>query len=360
MKIGIFGLPLVGKTTIFSLLTNKPYDGTYKSEAEERIAIVKDERVDELAQMYKPRKTTYATLNFIDIPSYNPSSDRREKNRILQMIQNVDAIVLVVRAFENESIPWPETGETPLKQLDLLKTEMIIRDLEVIENKILRFSQQSKKKKLASEDVSQMDLLNKVKKFLENNEFASKANLNDSEKKLISPFSLFTLKPLILVVNIDENQLRSNDYLEKDGLMKTCREENFAYIEICGKIEADLVEIEDEEEKKLFMEEFGIERPGIDKLSKIVYDHLGLITFFTVGEDEVRAWTINKGITMKKAAGKIHSDLERGFIKAEVMNYQDLIKFGSESEVKRQGGWRLAGRDEIVKDGDILTIRANV
>jgi hypothetical protein len=359
MKIGIFGLPLTGKTTIFSLLTNKPYDNSYKNEAEERVAVVRDERVDKLTRLYKPKKTVYATLNFIDIPSYDPQADRKEKNRILQTIQNVDALILVVRAFKNPSIPWPERAETPLKQLDLLRTEMIVRDLEIIENKLERLEEQSRKKKLTSEEKALIALLNKLKETLENNEFIAKTELSELEKKLVSPFAFFTLKPVVVVVNIDEEQMKSNDYPMKKDLIEICQRENFAYMEICGKIEVDLVEIESTDEKELFMKEFGIEKSGIDRLSKVVYDHVGLITFFTVGEDEVRAWTITKGTTMKKAAGKIHSDLERGFIKAEVMNYADLIRFGNETEVKKNGLWRLAGKDEIVKDGDILTIRAN-
>ncbi|GAB6189891.1 redox-regulated ATPase YchF [Marinitoga arctica] len=358
MKIGILGLPLTGKTTIFSLLTNKPYDGSYKQEAEERVANVMDERIEKLAKMYNPKKTVRATLNFIDIPSYNTSADRKEKNRILQMIQTVDSIILVIRAFENGSVPFPEGAESPIDQLETLKTEMIIRDLEVVENRLNRLIEQNKKKKPTKEEERQVKILEEIKPVLEDGKFASKIELNDEDKKLISSLALFTLKPIIVVVNVDENQLINYDYPNKKDLIQICEEENFAYIEISGKIEADLIELEPDE-KEEFMKELGIERPGIARLSKVVYDHLGLITFFTVGEDEVRAWTINKGTTMKKAAGKIHSDLEKGFVKAEVMHYEDLIKLGSEEEVKKAGLWRLAGKEEIVKDGDILTIRAN-
>ncbi|KAF2956997.1 redox-regulated ATPase YchF [Marinitoga sp. 38H-ov] len=358
MKIGILGLPLTGKTTIFSLLTNKPYDGSYKQDAEERVANVMDERLEKLTAMYNPKKTVHATLNFIDIPSYNTSADRKEKNRILQMIQTVDAIILVIRAFKNDSVPLPEGNELPVDQLDTLKTEMIIRDLEVVENRLARLIEQNKKKKPTKEDERQVKILEEIKPILEDGKFASKIELNEEDKKLISSLALFTLKPIITVVNIDDEQLLNSEYPGKDELINTCKEENFAYIEICGKTEADLIELEDDE-KEEFMKELGIERSGIERLSKVVYDHLGLITFFTVGEDEVRAWTINKGITMKKAAGKIHSDLEKGFVKAEVMHYDDLIRLGSEEEVKKAGLWRLAGKEEIVKDGDILTIRAN-
>ncbi|KLO25135.1 redox-regulated ATPase YchF [Marinitoga sp. 1155] len=358
MKIGILGLPLTGKTTIFSLLTNKPYDGSYKKDAEERVANVRDERIEKLAEMYNPKKTVYATLNFIDIPSYNPAADRKEKNRILQMIQTVDAIILVVRAFENDSVPFPEGAESPVDQLDTLKTEMIIRDLEVVENRLSRLIEQNKKKKPTKEEERQVKILEEIKPILEDGKFASKIELSDEDKKLISSLALFTLKPIIVVVNVDEDQLMEEEYPEKEELVNACKDENFAYIEICGKTEADLVELDDDEREE-FMKELGIERPGIDRLSKIVYDHLGLITFFTVGEDEVRAWTINQGTTMKKAAGKIHTDLEKGFVKAEVMHYEDLINLGSEDEVKKAGLWRLAGKEEIVKDGEILTIRAN-
>lgn len=170
--------------------------------------------------------------------------------------------------------------------------------------------------------------------------------------------SLFTLKPIITVVNIDENQHDSDDYSQKEELISTCKDNNFAYIDISGKIESDLVEL-DEDERKMFMEELNIERPGISRLSKVVYDHIGLISYFTVGKDEVRAWTIKKGTNMKKAAGAIHSALEKGFIKAEVIKYEDLIVAGNDEEARKQGLSRLAGKDEIVEDGNIMEIRAN-
>ncbi|BBE31607.1 ribosome-binding ATPase YchF [Tepiditoga spiralis] len=357
MKIGIFGLPMTGKTTIFSLLTNTPYDGSFKMEAEEKNALIKDPRITKLSKMFNPKKTTYTTLNFVDIPSFDASADKKEKIKILQMIQGVDALLFIIRSFKNENVPFPDKSETVQQQLETLRSELLLRDLEVVENKLERIELQKKKKKPTADDIKEEKILNIVKEELENENFSSKIDLSDDDKKIISSLSLFTLKPIIVVANVDEEQF-SRGYEGKNDIVNECKNQDFAYIEISGKIESDLIEL-DEDEKEIFMEEIGIDSPGIDRLSKIVYDHIGLISFFTVGTDEVRAWTINKGYTMKKAAGRIHSALEKNFIKAECMKYEDLIRLGTEEEVKKAGLWKLAGKDEIVEDGDILAIRAN-
>ncbi|UYP00306.1 YchF family ATPase [Oceanotoga sp. DSM 15011] len=358
MKIGIFGLPMSGKTTIFSLLTDTPYDGSYKVNSEEKRAFIRDERIEKLSEIYQPKKTTYAELDFVDIPSFDSSSDQKEKSRILQMIQNVDSMILVIRAFENDEVPYPDNNETPLKQLNTLIAELIIRDIEVVENRLARLEISIKKNKASKDEIKENEILEGIKNLLMEEKFASNYELNEEEKKLISSLSLFTLKPIITVVNIDENQHDSDDYSQKEELISTCKDNNFAYIDISGKIESDLVEL-DEDERKMFMEELNIERPGISRLSKVVYDHIGLISYFTVGKDEVRAWTIKKGTNMKKAAGAIHSALEKGFIKAEVIKYEDLIVAGNDEEARKQGLSRLAGKDEIVEDGNIMEIRAN-
>lgn len=358
MKIGILGLKSTGKSTVFSLLTDSVFDGSYKTDAVEKTAKVKDERIDFFSGMYLPKKTTYATLNFIDIPGFDSKSDQKEKTRILQMIQAVDSIILVVRAFESTVIPWPEDNDTTLKQLETLRTELVIRDMEVVENRLERLQADKKKKKLTPETEKEEALLERIKQELDNGDFSSKLSINDDEKKLISSLALLTLKPIIVLLNIDEEQLKNASYKGREDILTDCEKQNFAYLELCGRIESDLVELSPEE-KEVFMTELGIKKPGIDTLSKIVYDHIGLISFFTVGQDEVRAWTIEKNTSMKKAAGKIHSDLEKGFVKAEVMKSKDLIEYKSEEVLKSKGLWKLAGKDEIVQDGDILNIRAN-
>lgn len=358
MKIGIFGLPMTGKTTIFSLLTNTVYDGVFKTESTEKTANVIDPRITKFSKMYNPKKTTYATLDFVDIPSFDFTADKKEKSRILQMIQTVDALLLIVRSFENSDIPFPLGAETPVEQLETLRTELIIRDLEVVESRLERIDLQKKKKKPTADEIKEEEILKNIKTELENGNFASKLGYSEEDLRLISSLSLFTLKPSIVVINTDEEQFKSDNYPQKENIIKEAETQNFAYIEINGKIESDLTELS-EEEKLMFMEELGIEHTGIERLSKIVYDHVGLIAFFTVGTDEVRAWTINKNTTMKRAAGKIHSALEKSFVKAEMMKSKDLIELGSEEEVKKAGLWKLAGKDEIVEDGDVLNIRAN-
>ncbi|PNR96640.1 DUF933 domain-containing protein [Petrotoga sp. 9PWA.NaAc.5.4] len=359
MEIGLFGLPLTGKTTIFSLLTNTKIEDGFKREAIKRTAQIKDKRLETLSKMYNPERTIYATLEFIDIPSYDHTGDSKEKTRILQMIQNVDALLLVIRAFNNDSVPWPQGAEDAIKQLKILETELMIRDLQVIENRLERLENQKKKTKISSLEEKEEEILKKIRENLENEIFVSKIELNEEDKKLIGSMALFTLKPIIVCVNVDDEQFGNKRYPFKEKVLEECQNQNFAYIEIDGKIEVEINEFEDPQEKKMFMEELSIDEPGIERLAKIVYNHVGLISFFTVGKDEVRAWTIKKGTTMKEAAGKIHSDFEKNFIRAEVMKYEDLINYGSEEKVKEHGLWKLAGKDEIVEDGEILNIRAN-
>ncbi len=358
MKIGIFGLPLTGKTTVFSLLTNTQYDGSFKTNVEERVAKVIDSRIEKLSKMYDPKKTIFATLNFLDIPSYDTEADKKEKTKIFQMLQTVDALILTVRTFNNGSVPFPMGAQSALKQLEKQETEFIFRDLEVIENRLERLDAQKKKKKITKDEEREEQLIMMIKEHLENEEFASKAELSEEDKKIIGSLSLFTLKPIIVLANLDEDQLQSNTFEYKEELIKKCENQNFGYIQLSGKIESDLVEL-DADEKEMFMTDYNIDEPGINKLAKAVYSNMGLLSFFTVGKDEVRAWTIKKGFNMKKAAGAIHSDLERGFIKAEMIKYEDLMRLGSEEEVKKAGLWKLAGKEDLVEDGDILHIRAN-
>ena len=359
MKIGIFGLPLTGKTTIFSLLTGIPYDNSFKSEAEERVAKINDERLETLANFCNPQRIVHATLDFVDIPSFDMAADKKEKNKIFQMIQNVDALLLVIRAFRNDLVPFPIGAETPEQQLEALRTELIIRDLEVVENRLIRLKEQKKKKKTTPEEEREEILLTSIQKELEEGNFASRLQLSTDDKKILGSLACFTLKPIITVVNVDDEHVLEDEFPGKLSIFNECTKQNFAFLTISGKIESELVELS-EEEKREFMEELGIQKPGIERLAQVVFDHIGYISFFTIGKDEVRSWTIERGATMKQAAAKIHTDFARGFIKAEVMKYTDLIRLGSEEKVKQAGLWKLAGKDEIVEDADIITIRASL
>ncbi|HHT11109.1 MAG: DUF933 domain-containing protein [Atribacterota bacterium] len=359
MKIGMFGLPLTGKTTIFSLLAGIPFDGSFKTEADEKISRIKDERLDTLAKIYNPLRVVYATLDFVDIPSFDMTADKKEKNKIFQMIQNVDALLLVIRAFRNDQVPFPLGNETPRQQLEALRTELIIRDMEVVENRILRLQEQKRKKKPTPEEEREEVLLGLIQKELEDGNFASRLQLTNEDKKVLGSLACFTLKPIITVVNVDDEQLLADDFPGKQLILDECTKQNFAYLIISGKIESELVEL-DEEARKEFMAELGIQKAGIQRLAQVVFDHIGYISFFTVGKDEVRSWTIERGATMKTAAAKIHTDLARGFIKAEVMKFSDLIRLETEEKVKQAGLWKLAGKDENVEDADIITIRSSL
>ncbi|WP_228288200.1 DUF933 domain-containing protein [Thermosipho ferrireducens] len=267
--------------------------------------------------------------------------------------------MLVLRAFENESVPYPEKGDTPFSQLKLTLDEFIFRDLEVVTNRIEKL--ENAKRKLDNKEENELKILKIMREILENEKFLSqhREEFSEDQIKLVSSFSLVTLKPIVVAVNLDENQFTNDNYPSKDDVLKLCKNYNFAYLQLCGQLEKEISELP-EEERLEFLKELGIEETGIERLSKTMYNQLGLISFFTVGKDEVRAWTLRKGSSAVDAAGVIHTDLARGFIKAEIMKYEDLVKFGSEKEVKEKGLMKLVGKDYIVQDGDIITVRFNV
>ena len=358
MEIGIFGLPLSGKSTLFTLLTGVEPHSSHKNEAHTAVAKVHDRRVDELSKIFNPKKTVYATVSFTDIPGYDLSANQKEKNRILQFIQNSEAVLAVVRAFKDPSVPWPTEAYTPVKQLETIETELFVRDMEVVENRLVRLEEAKKKRKLSSEEERETELLHIIEKGFEDNSFASQLEFSEEDMKLLGSLSLFTAKPIIVAINIDEEQLSTGNYPEREALVQRIEQNGFAHIELSGKIEAELVELS-EEDRELFMEELGISESGIERLSGVVYQHMGLISFLTVGEDEVRAWTIKKNTPAKEAAGKIHTDLERSFIRAEVIPYEEFMTIGSMQEAKAKGLVKVVGKEEIVKDGDIFHVRAN-
>lgn len=358
MEIGIFGLPLSGKSTLFSLLTGVEPHATHKNEASTAVAKVYDNRVEELSKIFNPKKTIYATVTFVDIPGYDLSSGQKEKSRILQFIQNSDAIVAVVRAFKEASVPWPAGASSPSKQLETIETELLVRDMEVVENRISRLDEARKKRKLSKEEERELELLGEIEKGFEENRFVSVMSFSEEDLKLLGSLALFTAKPIIVAVNVDEDQFTSKEYPEKTAITARVAESGFAYIEISGKIEVELNELP-EEDRGMFMEELGISESGIQRLSRVAYEHLGLISFLTVGEDEVRAWTIRKDTPAKAAAGKIHTDLEKNFIRAEVIPYEEFMTVKSMHEAKNKGLIKLVGKEEIVRDGDIFHVRAN-
>jgi ribosome-binding ATPase len=352
MKIGLIGLAASGKTTLFSLLTESGGDAAARMEAHIGMARVPDGRIDFLSAMYKPRKTIYAQIEFTDIPGFAPGSGG---HHFLNAARNVDALVQVVRAFANPLVPHPADTIDPGRDLDLLHSELLLADLEIVEKRIERLVSGKQKQT----DQNELDLLRQCQEILEGEGRLDSMALDDTQAELVSGYAFLTLKPLLVVVNLDEEQWRSGDYPGKEKLEKYSAGQSVPLVPVCAKTEMEISTLPPEERAE-FMTDLGISETGIDRLARATYEHLKLISFFTVGEDEVRAWTIDQGTSAKRAAGKIHSDIERGFIRAEVVKYGDLHELGAMTKVKEKGLFRLEGKEYVMQDGDIVNFRFNV
>jgi hypothetical protein len=357
MKIGIVGMPLTGKTTLFNLLTGQHKEtSAYSSKGTKNIGIatVCDQRIEYLSSLYHPKKTTYAAIEFVDIGGISPELPTKEKVEIFSLIQDAEALLFVIRLFEDPAI----AGEKdPIVQVENLRYELLLRDLEIVENRLVRLKKS--KKELIHDELIEEEVLEKCDQYLNDDKFLSSFEFTEDEIKRISGFSFYTLKPIIIALNLSEEQFRSNIFPRKEELNQLIKDNNLVSINICGKMEMEISQLETEE-RQVFLDDLGLKESGIERLCRIGYEHLGLITFFTVVKDEVRAWTIKKGTHAVKAAGKVHSDIERGFIRAEIARYQDLVTLGSMHAIKEKGLLKIEGKDAIIEDGDIINFRFNV
>ena len=363
MKMGIVGLPNVGKSTLFNAITkagaecaNYPF---CTIEPNVGVVPVPDERLDKLAEMYNPEKVTHAVIEFVDIAGLVKGASKGEGlgNKFLSHIREVDSIVEVVRCFEDSNIVHVDGSINPLRDIETINLELIFADIEAVDKKIDNAKKKLKADKKYQEEI---DLLEKIKTTLESGKSARTISFTEEELEILKDTYLLTMKPILYIANVSENQLEDpfNDENVKQ-VVEYAKSENAEVVPLCVKIEEELATLEGNDKKEM-LEALGLNESGLDKVIKSSYDLLGLMSFLTAGEPEVRAWTIKKGTKAPKAAGKIHSDIERGFIRAEIVSYDDLIREGSMLACKEKGLVRSEGKEYIMQDGDIVLFRFNV
>ncbi len=362
LNCGIIGLTNTGKTTIFNCMSNTKAESTNyafsATKSNKGVVNVPDPRLYEIDKLLPADKIVPATVEIVDLPGLAKGASHGEGvgNKFLADVQQTDALIHVLRCFDDDNLPHIEGSVDPVRDLEIVDFELQVRDLELVNRKLQRLE---KLTKTGNKDAKKgMEILNVYKEHLENFGNARTAPVKEGDEEIIKDLLLLTEKPVIYVCNVDDDSaIEGNEYVEK---VRKALGDDAKILVIAGKLEAEIAELEDPEDRKVFLEDAGLKEPGVDKLIRAAYDILNLQSFFTIGKTENRAWTIKKGMTAPQAAGVIHSDLERGFIRAEVIKYDDFIKYGSEQAVKDAGKFHVEGKNYVVEDGDILHIRFNV
>jgi GTP-binding protein YchF len=369
MKVGIVGLPQVGKTTIFRLLTQGRVDTSSwggSREAHIGVAPVPDSRLDRLSEVVKPKKVVYATVEYVDLPGISRGEGKAalegqagDMTTYLNSLKNIDVLLQVVRAFEDPSLPHVEGTVDPLRDIGLFELEMMFSDLAIVEKRLERLAKDLKKMKSAELELEN-EVLRRFKTALENEQPLRELELTAEEEKRIRGFTFLSAKPLLLVINVgDQDASKVDHVVEEFGMQKQASMRNVGITAVCGKIESEIAALP-AEDAQMFMDDLGFSGRALDRIIQKSYALLGVFSFYTAGEPEARAWTIPFNTTAAQAAGVIHTDIEKGFIKAEVVSFEDMVALGSFQAAKSKGVLRLEGKEYRVQEGDVILFRFNL